>query len=61
MTQMERTTMYNDLILPEMAVAAVWVTVMKMAYGLDGQERSVSSLNNDIQALKSSKSRAASD
>ena len=38
----ERTTRYQDVMLPELSVAAAWVMVMKMAYGLDGENRSVS-------------------
>jgi len=35
----ERTTRYDDVWLPELSVAATFVVVMKMAYGLDGRER----------------------
>lgn len=35
----ERTTRYEDVWLPELSVAAAWVVIMKMAYGLDGRER----------------------
>lgn len=37
----ERTSKYQDVILPELSVVAAWVMVMKMAYGLDEQPRSV--------------------
>jgi hypothetical protein len=36
---MDRSNRYNDTIMPEMNIAAAWVVVMKMAYGLDGRER----------------------
>ena len=32
-------TRYKDLWMPEMSVAAAWVIVMKLAYGLDNIER----------------------
>jgi RNA polymerase I-specific transcription initiation factor RRN7 len=35
----QRTTRYDDVVLPELNVAAAWVVIMKMAYGLDGRER----------------------
>lgn len=34
-----KTTRKEDVWLPEVSVAAAWVVVMKMAYGLDGRER----------------------
>ena len=37
----ERTTKYQDVLLPELSVAAAWVMVLKMAHGLDGRPRSV--------------------
>ncbi len=39
------TTKYQDVILPELSVAAAWVMVMKMLYGLDGEPRSVISVS----------------
>jgi hypothetical protein len=33
------TTKYHDIIMPELSIVSAWVVVMKMAYGLDGQER----------------------
>ena len=35
----ERTSRYQDVLLPELSVAAAWVIVLKMAYGLDGRTR----------------------
>jgi RNA polymerase I-specific transcription initiation factor RRN7 len=35
----ERTRRNQDVILPEVSVAAAWVVVMKLAYGLDGEDR----------------------
>jgi hypothetical protein len=35
----DRTKRYMDVMLPELAAAAAWVVVMKMAYGLDGRKR----------------------
>lgn len=37
----ERTKMMYDELPPEVSVAAAWVIVMKMLYGLDGQPRYV--------------------
>lgn len=37
----ERTRRNQDVYLPEMSVAAAWVIVMKLAYGLDEQDRCV--------------------
>lgn len=37
----ERTTKYMDTTLPELSVAAAWVILMKLAYGLDGETRCV--------------------
>lgn len=34
-----RTKRNNDVILPELSIVAAWVTVLKMAHGLDGQRR----------------------
>jgi RNA polymerase I-specific transcription initiation factor RRN7 len=34
-----KTTRKEDVWLPELSIAAAWVVVMKMAYGLDGRER----------------------
>lgn len=31
-----RTNRYQDIVMPELAVVAGWVIIMKMAYGLDG-------------------------
>jgi len=36
---MEMTEKYQDIIMPELSIACAWVVVMKLAYGLDGQER----------------------
>lgn len=35
----QQTKRYRDLEMPELSVAAAWVIVMKMSYGLDGRER----------------------
>lgn len=35
----DKTARYDDVWLPELAVAAAWVVVMKVAYGLDGSLR----------------------
>ena len=35
----ELPTRYDDVVLPELSVVAAWVVIMKLAYGLDGQER----------------------
>lgn len=32
---------YKDVIMPDIAVAAAWLCVMKMTYGLDGEDRLV--------------------
>lgn len=32
---------HYDVVMPELSIAAAWVVVMKMAYGLDGKERCV--------------------
>lgn len=37
----ERTKMMYDELPPEVSIAAAWVIVMKMIYGLDGQPRCV--------------------
>lgn len=37
----ERTKMMYDELPPEVSIAAAWVIVMKMIYGLDGQPRYV--------------------
>lgn len=29
----------HDVIMPELSIAAAWVIVMKLAYGLDGKDR----------------------
>lgn len=34
-----RTDRNRDVIMPELAIAAAWIIVMKMAYGLDGYDR----------------------
>ncbi|KAK4685738.1 hypothetical protein P7C73_g4406, partial [Tremellales sp. Uapishka_1] len=39
--EVERTNRLYDLILPELLVAATWVVLMKMVYGLDDEERAV--------------------
>lgn len=36
-----RTDRNRDVVMPELAVVAAWVVVMKMSYGLDGMDRSV--------------------
>lgn len=36
-----KTTRKEDVWLPEVSVAAAWVVLSKMAYGLDGRERCV--------------------
>jgi len=35
----ERTKRNQDIIMPELSVAAAWVVVMKVAYGLDERDR----------------------
>lgn len=35
-------TKQRDVYMPELSIAAAWVVVMKLAYGLDGQPRYVS-------------------
>lgn len=35
-------TRMSDVFMPELSVAAAWVIVMKLAYGLDGRPRCVS-------------------
>lgn len=35
----DRPTKVYDVIMPEISIAAAWVIVMKLAYGLDGTER----------------------
>jgi len=37
----ERTTRYQDVILPEESMVAAWLMVMKMVHGLDGLARFV--------------------
>lgn len=38
-TTFYRAKMYRDSIMPEVAILAAWITVMKMVYGLDDEER----------------------
>lgn len=38
--EFDRATRKYDVIMPELSIAAAWVIVMKLAYGLDGAERS---------------------
>ena len=38
-TDVEIPTLYDDLWLPEVSVVASFMIVMKMTYGLDGEER----------------------
>jgi RNA polymerase I-specific transcription initiation factor RRN7 len=38
-TTHEMTARQQDIHMPELSVAAAWVVVMKLAYGLDGKER----------------------
>jgi hypothetical protein len=35
----ERTTRNREVIMPELMIAASWVLVMKLTYGLDGEDR----------------------
>jgi hypothetical protein len=35
----ERTKRNQDILMPELLVAAAWVVVMKLAYGLDERDR----------------------
>lgn len=35
----EKAIRYQDVFMPELAVAAAWVITMKMAYGLDQDQR----------------------
>lgn len=35
----DRTTRNEDVWMPELAVVAAWIIVMKMTYGLDGRPR----------------------
>ena len=35
----ERTKRNQDIIMPELSVAAAWVVIMKLAYGLDERDR----------------------
>ncbi|KAL1412621.1 hypothetical protein Q8F55_000368 [Vanrija albida] len=37
--EVDMPTHAHDVIMPELSVAAAWIIVMKMAYGLDGKER----------------------
>lgn len=53
-TAMRRSTEYDrakkqyDVIMPEMSIAAAWVIVMKLAYGLDGTERQALLANDPL-------------
>ncbi|ORY24983.1 hypothetical protein BCR39DRAFT_545473 [Naematelia encephala] len=47
----ERTRRYDDVILPELAVIAAWVVVMKMAYGLDDDLRTVLAKDDPLIGL----------
>ena len=39
-TKIRSAARHYDVVMPELAIMAAWVMLMKMAYGLDGEERS---------------------